>query len=599
MPTSANPLIDDRLVDLLLDLNRADELPAFDNFADHDGETFRLYVDACRRIGRQVLWPSYPSTDAHPPLLEGGRVRLHQRTKQGFEQLKELGVVGATRPVAYGGQQLPLTVSTLAHAYLMAGNLSTAGLAWLTTGAAHLIEAFGDEALRETFVRPMYEGRWTGTMALTEPHAGSSLGDLSTTATPADDGTFWIRGAKIFISGGDHDAAENVVHLVLARIPGAPDGVRGISLFAVPQRRPAALGAGAADGALEPNDVHVTGLIHKIGWRGLPSLALGFGDEGDCRGWLVGPPHQGLRQMFQMMNEARIGVGVSAAATASVAYHEALAYARERTQGRALGAGGDTEPVALVAHPDVRRMLLRSKAIVDGSLALAATTARYADEALHGPEEARPRAQALLDVLTPITKTFPAEYGYEVNVLCVQIHGGYGYTSEYVPEALMRDQKLNSIHEGTTQIQALDLLGRKVVAGGGSALALLKAEIDEAIGEAAAAGVPAELTRPLSPALAEVAALTMALSARGARGDALGMLGHGVDYLTLMSIVVVAWQHLRLATAAYRQEAQSDFHRGLVQSARYWFGTELPRVPVLAARCRDERSFLELDPDWL
>ncbi len=592
-----NPLIDDRLTELLfrsLRLGALAELPAF---ADHDPETFQLYVDACRRVGREVLWPSYASTDAEPPTLEDGRVKLHPQTLRGFERVRELGVIAATRPEEVGGQQLPLAVATLAHAYLMAGNLSTTGLAWLTTGAGHLIEAFGDDALKASFLTPMMSGRWTGTMALTEPHAGSSLGDLTTSATDAGDGTYRIRGAKIFISGGDHDAAENVVHLVLARIEGAPDGVKGISLFAVPQRRPAELGPNAADGPLEPNDVHVAGLIHKIGWRALPSLALSFGDEDDCRGWLIGAPHRGLPQMFQMMNEARIGVGVTAAATASVAYHEALAYARERTQGRALGQKSSSAPVAIVEHPDVRRMLLRMKAIVDGSLALSVATARFADLAAHGPEGERDRAHAILDLLTPITKSFPAEFGYEVNVLAVQIHGGYGYSSEYVPEALLRDQKLNSIHEGTTQIQALDLLGRKVVAGGGAALRALNETIGGAIAEAREAGVDEAIVAPLEAALVEVGTLTMELGMKGASGDLDGMLGHGVDYLTLFSIVVVAWQHVCLATAAMAED--SAFHRGLVQSARYWAATELPRVALLAERCRADRSYLELDPDWL
>jgi len=591
-----NPLIDDRLTELLFDSLALGELAGLPAFADHDSETFRLYIDACRRVGREVLWPSYAATDAEPPTLSEGRVRLHPDTLRGFERVRELGVIAATRPEAVGGQQLPLAVATMAHAYLMAGNLSTTGLAWLTTGAGHLIEAFGSDELKAAFLEPMMSGRWTGTMALTEPQAGSSLGDLTTSATDAGDGTYRIRGAKIFISGGDHDGAENVVHLVLARITDAPGGVKGISLFAVPQRRPAELGPNAADGPLEPNDVHVAGLIHKIGWRALPSLALSFGDEDDCRGWLVGAPHRGLPQMFQMMNEARIGVGVTAAATASVAYHEALAYARDRSQGRALGQR-DGEPVAITQHPDVRRMLLRMKAIVDGSLALSVATARFADLAAHGPEDQRDRSHAILDLLTPITKSFPAEFGYEANVLAVQIHGGYGYSSEYVPEALLRDQKLNSIHEGTTQIQALDLLGRKVVAGGGAALRALTETIGESIAAAREAGVDETIAAPLEAALTEVAELTMELGAKGASGDLEGMLGHGVDYLTLLSIVVVAWQHLTLATAACAKE--SAFHRGLVQSARYWAATELPRVALLAERCRADRSYLELDPDWL
>lgn len=591
-----NPLIDDRLAELLFRSLRLGDLADLPAFADHDPETFRLYVDACRKVGRQVLWPTYPTTDAEPPTLQDGRVTLHPETLRGFEHVRELGVIAATRPEAVGGQQLPLAVATLAHAYLMAGNLSTAGLAWLTTGAAHLIEAFGEDALKATFLAPMMSGRWTGTMALTEPHAGSSLGDLTTSATDAGDGSYRIRGAKIFISGGDHDASENVVHLVLARIEGAPHGVKGISLFAVPQRRPAAFGPNAADGPLEPNDVHVAGLIHKIGWRALPSLALSFGDEDDCRGWLIGAPHRGLPQMFQMMNEARIGVGVTAAATASVAYHEALAYARDRTQGRALGAKGGDQ-VAIIEHPDVRRMLLRMKAIVDGSLALSVATARFSDLAANGPEAERDRAHAILDLLTPITKSFPAEFGYEANVLAVQIHGGYGYSSEYVPEALLRDQKLNSIHEGTTQIQALDLLGRKVVAGGGAALRALNETIEAAIADARKASVDEAIIAPLEAALGEVGKLTMELGMKGAGGDLDGMLGHGVDYLTLFSIVVIAWQHLCLATTARSED--SDFHRGLVQSARYWAATELPRVALLAERCRVDRSYLELDPSWL
>ncbi|HJK89533.1 MAG TPA: acyl-CoA dehydrogenase, partial [Polyangiaceae bacterium LLY-WYZ-15_(1-7)] len=578
---------------LLRDVLQAERLTALPHFADHGPETFELYLSACRQLARGALASSYRPLDLEPPVFEGGRVRLHPRFGPLFTQLRELGVIAATRPEEVGGQQMPLTVSTLAHTYLMAGNLSVAALAWLTTGAAHLVEAFGDDAVKERFLARMYAGEWTGTMALTEPHAGSSLGDLTTSATPAPDGTYRIRGAKIFISGGDHDVAENVVHLTLARIEGAPEGTKGISLFAVPRLR-------EEGGALVDNDVHVTGVIHKIGWKALPSLALGFGDRGDCHGWLVGAPHQGLRMMFQMMNEARISVGATAAATASAAYHEARAYALERRQGRALGERGG-EPVRLVEHPDVRRMLLRQKAIVDGSLALAATTALHADLAEHGPEDARERHRLLLDLLTPITKTFPSEAGFEATALAVQVLGGYGYTSEYLPEAFLRDQKLNTIHEGTTGIQSLDLLGRKVMARGGAGLRVLAEEIQRALAEAEAAGLEEGLRAPLGAALGQLGALTATLGQRGMAGDTLGMLGHSVDYLTASGLLVIGWQHLRLATAATRRlEGGADaFAEGLLRGARYWMATEVPRVAHLCRLCETgEPSYLEMQPEW-
>ncbi|MEM1416171.1 MAG: acyl-CoA dehydrogenase [Myxococcota bacterium] len=589
---AGNPLLDDRLVQLLLeDVLDAEALTELPHFEDHSKETFDLYLGACRRLGREVLFPTLRPMDAEPPVFADGRVTLHPSFREAFGHVRELGAISATRPAEVGGQQLPLTVATLAHAYLMAGNLGVVGLAWLTTGAAHLIEAFGSDAVKARFLGRMYEGEWTGTMALTEPQAGSSLADITSSATPVDDGTYRIRGAKIFISGADHDVAENVVNLVLARIDGAPEGTKGISLFAVPRLR-------EENGTLVSNDVQVTGVIHKIGWKALPSLALGFGDRGDCHGWLVGAPHQGLRMMFQMMNEARIGVGVNGAATASAAYHEARAYALDRTQGRELGKGGGG-PVPLVAHPDVRRMLLRQKAIVDASLALAATTAHHADRAEHGPEDEREEHRLLLDLLTPITKTFPAEYGFEANALAVQVLGGYGYTSEYLPELFLRDQKLNTIHEGTTGIQSLDLLGRKAMARGGAALQALGAQIEKALGEAAEAGLDAALGAALRDAMARLGKTSMMLGQKGLSGDVMGMLGHSVDYLTMTSLVVTAWQHLRLATAAAKRPERGPFEEGLLRGARYWLATELPRVGHLAELCEtNEPSYLEMQPDW-
>jgi butyryl-CoA dehydrogenase len=592
MTTDANPLLDDRDVAFLLyDVHDAASLCALPAFAMHGRETFDLTLQNLRRLARELLAPASREVDALcPTLAADGSVALHPKMRAMFEALAAQGVLAATRPFEVGGQQLPAIVYTAASAYLCAGNGSAAGLVMLTSEAAHLIESFGGDELRARYMAPLYEGAMTGTMALTEPHAGSSLGDITTRATPAPDGSYRLSGSKIFISGGEHDLTDNIVHMVLARVDGAPAGTRGVSLFCVPKRRP--------DGAF--NDVRCAGVLHKIGWRALPSVVLNFGEEGDCHGWLVGAAGRGLPQMFQMMNAARIGVGASAAATAYVAYQEALRYARSRPQGRPLTARDGASPqVLLTAHPDVRRMLLRQKAIAEGALSLAFEAARFADLAEHATDEGeRTRARLLLDLLTPIVKTFPAERGFEANVLAVQVHGGYGYTSEYLPELWMRDQKLNSIHEGTTGIQSLDLLGRKVVAGGGEALRLWSEEVTRATGEARAAGVDASWCDAVDAAVGDVATLTMELGARGLSGDAEGMLAHATDYLDLFATVCVAWQWIRQAAAAKRGLAEGRdgaFLEGKLRAAQYWIRNDLPRIGHLASLCRhNEDSYLRI-----
>jgi alkylation response protein AidB-like acyl-CoA dehydrogenase len=593
-----NPLIDDRdvafLLDEVLDVSRLLRLPYF---ADHDRDTVELVLTQARGIARDVLWPTYRATDVDPPRLVDGRVKVHPRLREVFPQLIALGLVAAPRPHEVGGAQLPMTVFSLATSYLMAANLSAYGYLGLTQGAAHLLEAFGDDALKAQYMRPMYEGRWTGTMALTEPHAGSSLADVQSIAEPAGD-HYLLRGSKIFISGGDQDLTENVVHLTLARVRGAPAGIKGVSLFCVPRMR-------LEGGALVDNDVSVAGVIHKIGWRGLPSLALNYGERGDCRGWLVGELHQGIRHMFQMMNEARIMVGLNGVATASVAYHESVEYARTRVQGRPVAAKDPAAPpVPIVRHADVRRLLLRQKAIVEGGLALIARASWYADVASHGEGAERERAGTLLDLLTPVAKSFPAERGFESNALALQIHGGYGYSSEYLPEAWLRDAKLNSIHEGTTGIHAIDLLGRRAIAKGGGALAVLGEEITASGKRAHAAGVDASWIAELARATGVVGALTAELAKRGMQ-DPEAMLLHASDYLDLFSTVVIAWQWLELAAAAKEGLARggprdAGFYRAKLAAAQYWIRTELPRIDHLARLCRDaEDSYGALDPDWL
>ena len=586
----SNPLIPDRevafLLDEVLDVGALCALPAF---ADHSRETFEMFLRSCRELARDVLLPSYRPMDEHAPQFANGRVKIHPAMREIWPRLVELGILTATRAPEDGGAQLPAAVAMLGNAYLMAGNLSAVSYAGLTHGAAHLIETFGDERLKRDYMDKMFAGEWTGTMALTEPQAGSSLADVQTRAKPTSGGHHLISGSKVFITGGDQDLTENIVHLVLARIDGAPTGTKGVSLFCVPRLR--LEGAGLTD-----NDVATAGAFHKMGWRAIPSCALNFGERSDCHGWLVGQAGRGLNHMFQMMNEARLGVGAHAMATASVAYQESLEYAKVRPQGRK-GKDASTPQVPIIEHADVRRMLLRQKAIVEGALSLLVSTARFHDLAKHAGDA---NAQLLLDLLTPVAKTFASEYGFESNALSVQIHGGYGYTSEYRPEAWLRDQKLNTIHEGTSGIQSMDLLGRKVMLNGGAALVAFNQAVHATIERAAKAGVDARWSGALSEALTAVNDLTAHLGGVGAKGDVEGMLLHSADYMQLFSIVVVAWQWLAHAAASKesRKPASETFYAGKLAAAQYWMATELPRVQQLAALCKSgENSYLNIEAD--
>jgi butyryl-CoA dehydrogenase len=594
-----NPLLSDKNVDFLLyEVMRADDLVKLPAFAEHSRETFDLYLGACRKLARDVLLPAYKPLDEEPPRLEAGRVKVHPLLRKLYPRMVELGVLNATRPESVGGQQLPTCVANLAAAYLMAANLSAYGYVGLTSSAARLVESFGSEALRREYMARMYGGEWTGTMALTEPQAGSSLSDVKTRAVPTADGHYLLSGSKIFISGGDQDVTDNIVHMTLARIDGAPSGVKGISLFLVPSNR-------VENGRLVPNDTTAAGVIHKIGWKGIPSIALNLGENGTCHGYLVGDPHRGLSYMFQMMNEARLMVGMNGVATASVAYQEALAYATTRPQGRPLGnKNPESSQVPIVEHADVRRMLLRQKAIVEGGLALLAYASRAADLAEHGQsDDVRRENRLLLDLLTPVAKSFPAEKGFESNALAVQVLGGYGYSSEYLPEAWLRDQKLNSLHEGTTGIQSMDLLGRKVSLDGGAGLELLAREIANTVARARRAGVETSWCDAVERATRTTLELTHHLV--GLRAPESTLL-HSADYLDLFGTLVVGWMWLLQAAVAKERLVQATvatdagFYEGKLCAAQYFLRTELPRLDVLAELCRSgEDSYGRVRADWL
>jgi len=459
---------------LLYEQFDAAALTRYPYFADHSKETFDMVLETAMRMGRGILFPALSVMDKEPPEFRDGKVFVHPVAAQVMKACGEGGWIGAQAPYEMDGQQIPNSMMTAFRGIFSAANYSASVYPFLTTGAAHLILSFGSKELIDTYVPKMFAGAWQGTMALTEPQAGSSLTDLATTAFPTTEGFYRIKGQKIFISCSDYESTGNIVNLLIARIDGAPPGVKGISLFVVPKKRP------DGQGGLAGNDVTCIGIYHKLGYRGAPITQLSFGDNDDCRGWLVGEPHKGLRYMFQMMNEARVDVGMGAAAIASAAYYASLEYARQRPQGRPIAGKDPLAPqVPIIEHADVKRMLLFQRAVVEGSLALIFQCAQYVDLALVTEGEEKERYELLLDLLTPIAKSWPSQWCLEANSLAIQIHGGYGYTREYPVEQFYRDNRLNPIHEGTHGIQALDLLGRKAVMNGGAAMKLFANEPSE------------------------------------------------------------------------------------------------------------------------
>ena len=587
---------------LLYELLDVATLPERPRFAGQGREVYDAVLDTLEGVAAEHYAPFRKANDQQEPALVDGRVITNPGLQQGWDAVAETGIIAATHDEARGGMQLPHVIASAAIAFLEAANIGSASYPMLTAGAANLIAAFGSEAQRQRWLPRMLAGTWSGTMALTEPDAGSSLADLRTSARPLPDGTYAIEGTKIWISGGDHQLTENIVHLVLARIAGAPEGTKGISLFIVPRNTV------AEDGTVGgSNHVTLAGLIHKMGWRGTTSTLLNFGERGTCVGHLVGEPHKGLAYMFHMMNEARIGVGRAGAAMSYAAFRYAVEYARTRRQGRVPGEKDPTRPpVAIMEHADIRRLLLTAKCAAEGSLALVLECARLVDEQETGATEAaRQEAGLLLEVLTPIAKTWPAVYGQEGISSALQVMGGYGYAREYDVEQLYRDNRLNQIHEGTNGIQALDLLGRKVPQAHGAAFALLGTRIAAAAREAAAADPAlAPLAQQLGAALERMGAVTTRLLAAMAQEPARG-LANATVYLECASRVVYAWLWLRQATVASRALAagatgrEADFYRGKLQAARFYFGQELPRTLADADVLeRNDASAFEMQDAW-
>ncbi len=559
-------------------------------YSDHSRETFDAVLELSEQVATRHFAPHNKKADAQEPRFEDGRVVLIPEVRAALDVFAKTGLIASAMDHEVGGMQLPVVVANACFAWFQAANVGTSSYPFLTIGAANLLMAHGTPEQVETYVQPMLEGRWFGTMCLSEPQAGSSLSDVVTRAEPQDDGSYRLFGNKMWISAGEHDLSDNIVHLVLAKIPGGPLGVKGISLFVVPK---VLVGSG------ERNDVVLAGLNHKMGYRGTTNTLLNFGEgahapggQAGAVGYLVGEPHRGLAYMFHMMNEARIGVGSGATALGYTGYLKSLQYAKERPQGRPIAGKDPASPqVPIIEHADVRRMLLAQKSYVEGALALNLYCGQLVDEQHTAEDQAdRDRALTLLDVLTPIAKSWPSQWCLEANSLAIQVLGGYGYTREYDVEQHYRDNRLNPIHEGTHGIQGLDLLGRKVIMHGGAGLALLVETISATIDRAG--------ERPEAAALrASVDRVVEVTATLWSTGDPEVALANASLYLEAVGHVVIAWIWLEQLLSA---TGEGDFYAGKRAAAQYFFRYELPKTgPQLDLLATLDRTTLDVVPSSL
>lgn len=582
---------------LLYEWLDVEELTTRPRFAEHSREVFDAVLELAEQLAVRDFAPHNGTSDANEPQFDGERVHVIPEVAEALKAFAESGLIGGAMDASIGGGQLPNVIHRACFTWLQAANTATAGYPMLSMANANLLRDYATPEQIDQFVRPIVDGRFFGTMCLSEPQAGSSLADVATRATPVGAGTYRLFGSKMWISGGDHELSENIIHLVLARVVGAPAGVKGLSLFIVPRflvNRDGTLG--------DRNDVVLAGLNHKMGFRGTVNTMLNFGEgkyrplgEPGAIGYLIGDENRGLEYMFHMMNEARVVVGAGAVALGYTGYLHALDYARNRPQGRLPGQKDPTSPqTPIVNHADVRRMLLSAKSYVEGGLGLVLYAARLLDElaTAEQPEEAA-RLELLLDVLTPIVKAWPSQWCLKANDLAIQVHGGYGYSREYPVEQFYRDNRLNAIHEGTDGIQAIDLLGRKVVIHDGAGLRLLVETITATID-----GAPAPLcsmAEQLRIALDRIVSVTEKL---WSDGDSARALANATLYADAVGHTVVAWIWLAQMSAA--DGGQGPFYEGKRAAGRYFFTYELPRIgPMLDLLEERDTLFLDISTDCL
>lgn len=580
----AADMLNDRDIEFMLfELFNTEALCERERYQDHDRQTFNQVLQTAKSIAEKEFLPMRQKLDTHESRFDGTSVSTIPELKPALDVLNESGLASATADYEFNGMQLPLIVANAAGMYLSIAGGNSIGYSSLTNANANLLQAHGSAALIEKWVKPLRTGRFSGTMAMTEPGSGSALGDLTTRAIKSDDGSYRITGNKIFISGGDHDLSENIVHLVLARLAGAPKGVKGISLFVVPKFLVDDNGNIGA-----PNEVALAGLFHKMGGRAQTSTALSFGEKDGSIGYLVGEENRGLFCMFHMMNEARVMVASGAAALALAGFQYSLDYAKERPQGRLPSSKDPLSPmVNIIEHADIRRMLLAQKAYAEGAAALVFYGSQLADdERTATTAQQREYAHLLLDTLTPIIKTWPSEYGPKANDMAIQVLGGHGYINEHPVEMFYRDNRLNPIHEGTTAIQSLDLLARKVPM---NKLAGYDATLNEIKKSLALAAEHDDLT-PYADEL-EAAIVTLDKTTKALLG-AMGtqnidlVLANSVKYLELFGHVIIAWLWLKqgiVAAKALAGEPHSEdqaFYLGKLQTMKYFYRFELPQIGV-------------------
>jgi alkylation response protein AidB-like acyl-CoA dehydrogenase len=590
---------------VLYEMLGVETLTGYEHFREHSRETFDTVLDTAYKLAREVCWPAYAEMDRVGVTLDAksNKTRVPEPMHRVWQAFKEGGWVGESAPFEFGGQQFPHSVAAATALMFNAANTAAHMYAAGAFGAAGLIVSFGNDELKKTYLEKLYAGEWGGTMCLTEPQAGSSLSDVKTTAVKAKDGDYYlITGTKCFISNGDQDLTENIIHPVLARLPDAPPGVKGISLFIVPKYR---INPDGSSGDF--NDVVTAGLEHKLGLRGNATATLSFGDSGNCRGWLLGEPNHGLAYMFQLMNHARIATGLQATSVATNAYQHALQYARERLQGRKTSEKDPTTgQLPIIKHADVRRMLLVQKAITEGMFALLAYAAFLDDKKHFSPAEAeRLQASAVLDILTPVCKAYGSESSFESIVLAIQCYGGYGFSEEFPLAQMLRDCKVFPIYEGTNGIQAMDLLGRKVVMKGGAAFQILLGEISKTIAEASQVEGLKDMASKVEAASNEVAETTMHLGGIALGGDLDLYISYAAPYLRMFSPLILSWMFLWQSTAAQKalaggaNGADQRYYRGKLATARFYLNHELPHLHASAQILKSgERTVLDFDEDW-
>ncbi len=587
----------------LFEVLNIESLTQFDYFSAHDRETFGMVLDAATEIADKIMKPAFVDSDRNQPELIDGKVKVHPGIHNFYKAFSEIGLMAAPFPFEFGGQQLPKTVSSAAEFICGGAHNSMVMYPDLTKGAANLILNFGTDEQKETFVHKMLSGEWTGTMCLTETQAGSSLSDIATSATPQPDGTYKIKGQKIFISAGDHDMTNNIIHLVLARIDGAPKGTKGISLFIVPKNR-----INTEGGQIVSNDVSSIGIYHKMGQKATPAMHLGFGEKDNCTGYLLGEANRGLPHMFLMMNGARIGVGMGGTHIASAAYYASLQYANERPQGRRLNEKNALgEPTTIIHHPDVRRMLLHQKSIVEGSLCLILQCCKYLDleKAYKDDPSVKQHYNDLLELLTPVAKTYGAEMGTVSVNQGVQVLGGYGYTEDFELEQLARDVRIMSLYEGTTGIQAQAILGRQIPRNGGKAISLWLTEVRKDIEIAQTHESLKPYAALLETYISEWQQTSIQLLTIAMKGDAEVFLSDATLYLELFGILNVSWMWLKQAAVAQNVLSENKalgeeqaFYAAKIHTMKFYFHYELPKAKSLTARLLDDTILTVFDKDF-